>query len=214
MCAVRVGLFTAVSYEYWLMAVVVGFHCDKEPAKLRSSPGKRPLSRRLVSSVKCIWRSNVFDVDVIDICIIVNINLYRRIYTTRWIRWKCSRRRASTPASSVYRAAACARCVMLRRQRRNTPHPVGTERFPDDALTLLVGRQERHPACKKLSGAVLAWLSVWSEVQTCIWPSWCHCHLLSLASVKSRLVIGFAFLLPAHPGSPGQRAVKRVCVCQ
>ena len=56
MCAVRVGLFTAVSYEYWLMAVVVGFHCDKEPAKLRSSPGKRPLSRRLVSSVKCIWR--------------------------------------------------------------------------------------------------------------------------------------------------------------
>jgi len=28
-----------------------------------------------------------------------------------------------------------------------------------------------HPACKKLSGGVLAWLSVWSEVQTCIWPS-------------------------------------------
>jgi len=39
------------------------------------------------------------------------------------------------------------------------------------ALTLLVGRQEGHPACKKLSGGVLAWLSVWSEMQTCIWPS-------------------------------------------
>ena len=39
------------------------------------------------------------------------------------------------------------------------------------ALTLLVGWQEGHPACKKLSGGVLAWLSVWSEVQTCIWPS-------------------------------------------
>jgi len=39
------------------------------------------------------------------------------------------------------------------------------------ALTLLVGRQERHPTCKKLSGGVLAWLSVWSEVQTCIWLS-------------------------------------------
>jgi len=41
------------------------------------------------------------------------------------------------------------------------------------ALTLLVGRQEGHPACKKQSGEVLAWLSlsVWSEVQTCIWPS-------------------------------------------
>jgi len=39
------------------------------------------------------------------------------------------------------------------------------------ALTLLVGRQEGHPACKNLSGEVLAWLSVWSEVQTCIWSS-------------------------------------------
>jgi len=28
-----------------------------------------------------------------------------------------------------------------------------------------------YPACKKLSGGVLAWLSVWSKVQTCIWPS-------------------------------------------
>jgi len=79
------------------------------------------------------------------------------------------------------------------------------------ALTLLVGRQEGHPACKKLSGWMLAWLSVWSEVQTCICPSWCHCHSLSLSSVKSRF--GFTFLVPAHPGSPGQRAIKRVCVC-
>ena len=59
------------------------------------------------------------------------------------------------------------------------------------ALTLLVGWQEGHPACKKLSSEVLAWLSVWSEVQTCKWPSWCHCHLLSLAPVKSRLVLPF-----------------------
>jgi len=35
----------------------------------------------------------------------------------------------------------------------------------------LAGRQEGHPACKKLSGGVLAWLSVCSEVQTCIWPA-------------------------------------------
>jgi len=39
------------------------------------------------------------------------------------------------------------------------------------ALTLLVGRQEGHPVSKKLSGGVLAWLSVWSDVQKCIWPS-------------------------------------------
>ena len=60
---------------------------------------------------------------------------------------------------------------------------------------LLVGRQEGHPACRKLSGGVLAWLSVWSKMQTCIWPSWCHCHSLSLASVKSRLVLPFWYRL-------------------
>jgi len=32
-------------------------------------------------------------------------------------------------------------------------------------LTLLVGRQEEHPACKKISDEVLAWLSVCSVVQ-------------------------------------------------
>ena len=63
------------------------------------------------------------------------------------------------------------------------------------ALTLLAGRQEGHPACKKMSGGMLAWLSIWSEVQTCIWPSWCHCHSLSLASVKSRLVLPFWYRL-------------------
>jgi len=37
--------------------------------------------------------------------------------------------------------------------------------FAFSALTLLVGWQEGHPACKKLSGGILAWLSVWAEVQ-------------------------------------------------
>ena len=31
-------------------------------------------------------------------------------------------------------------------------------------------------------------------------------------SCFSKIQIGFAFLVLAHPGSPGQRAVKRVCV--
>ena len=78
------------------------------------------------------------------------------------------------------------------------------------ALTLLVGRQEGHPACKKLSCEVLAWLSAWSKVQTCTRPSWCHCH--STVSCFSKIQIGFTFLVPAHLGSPGQRADKRVCV--
>jgi len=37
------------------------------------------------------------------------------------------------------------------------------------ALTLLVGQQEGHSVCKKLSGGMLAWLCVWVKVQVCIW---------------------------------------------
>jgi len=33
------------------------------------------------------------------------------------------------------------------------------------ALTLLVGRQEGYPACKKLSVGMMAWLYVWVKVQ-------------------------------------------------
>jgi len=32
-------------------------------------------------------------------------------------------------------------------------------------------------------------------------------------SCSSKIQIAFTFLVPARPGSPGQRAVKRVCVC-
>ena len=55
------------------------------------------------------------------------------------------------------------------------------KQFSFSAMTLLVGRQEGHPACKKLSSGVMAWLSV--------------CHSLSLASVKSRLVLPFWYRL-------------------
>ena len=82
------------------------------------------------------------------------------------------------------------------------------------ALTLLVGRQEGHPACKKLSGGVLAWLSVWSEAQTCICSSWCHCHSLSLASVKSRVVLPFWYRLTwVVPDKGPLNGCVCVCVC-
>ena len=71
------------------------------------------------------------------------------------------------------------------------------------ALTLLVGQQEGQPACKKLSGGVLAWLSAWNEVQTCIWLSWCHYHSLSLAPVQSR------FFCLSGTGSPGYSRYSR-----
>jgi len=75
------------------------------------------------------------------------------------------------------------------------------------AMTLLVGQQEGHPARKNLNDEVLAWLSVWSEVHmTCIWSSWCYCHPIISASVKSRMVYPSAYL-----GSPGKKAVKRLC---
>ena len=32
-------------------------------------------------------------------------------------------------------------------------------------------------------------------------------------SCFSKIQIGFTFLVPADPGSPGKRAVKRACVC-
>ena len=41
-------------------------------------------------------------------------------------------------------------------------------------------------------------------------------QLMSLpltVSCFSKIQIGFTFLVPAHPGSPGQGAVKRLCVC-
>jgi len=64
---------------------------------------------------------------------------------------------------------------------------------------------------KKLSGGVLAWLSVWSELQTCIRPSWCHCHSLSLASVKSRLILPFWYRLIRVV--PEDKEPLNVCVC-
>jgi len=64
---------------------------------------------------------------------------------------------------------------------------------------MLVERQEGHPACKKLSGGVLAWSSVCSEVQL---------HMAQLmplpitASCFSKIQIGLTFLVPVHLSSP------------
>jgi len=60
---------------------------------------------------------------------------------------------------------------------------------------------------------VLAWLSVWSKVQTCIGPTAQLMPLPLTVSCFSKIQNDFTFLVPAHSGSPGQRAVKRVRVC-
>jgi len=78
------------------------------------------------------------------------------------------------------------------------------------ALTLLVGRQEGHPACK--NRVVGCWRGYLLERGADL-------HMAQLmplpltVSCFSKVQIGFTFLVPAHPGGPGQRAVKRVCVC-
>ena len=67
----------------------------------------------------------------------------------------------------------------------------------------------------KLSGGVLASLSVWSEMETCIQPSWCHCYSLSLASVKPRLVLPFWYrLTPVVPENGPLNGCVCVCVIQ
>ena len=79
------------------------------------------------------------------------------------------------------------------------------------ALTLLVGRQEGHPACKKLE---------WSGagVVICL-EQGADLHMAQLiplpltVSCFSKIQIGFIFLVLAHLGSPRKKAVKRVCVC-
>ena len=79
------------------------------------------------------------------------------------------------------------------------------------ALTLLVGRQEGHPACKKTE-----W---WGAGMVICLQRGADLHMAQLmplpltVSCFSKIQIGFTFLVPAQPGSPGQKAVKWVCVC-
>ena len=73
----------------------------------------------------------------------------------------------------------------------------------------LGGRKGIRPV-KKLSGGVLVWLSLeqGADLHTAqLMP------LPLIVSCFSEIKIGFTFLVPARPGSPGQRAVKRMCVC-
>jgi len=75
----------------------------------------------------------------------------------------------------------------------------------------LVGRQEGHPACKKTE-----W---WGAGVVICLERGADLHMAQLmplpltVSCFSKIQIDFTFLVPAHPGSPVKRAVKRVCVC-
>jgi len=74
-------------------------------------------------------------------------------------------------------------------------------------LALLVGRQERHPACKKIE-----WWGVGVVICLELGAALHMAQLIPLpltVSCFSKIQIGFTFLVLVHPGSPR----KRVCVC-
>jgi len=79
--------------------------------------------------------------------------------------------------------------------------------FAFSALTLLVGWQEWHPACKK------QW---WGAGMVICLELGADLHMAQLmplpltVSCFYKIQIGFTFLVPADLGSPGKRAVKRV----
>ena len=71
---------------------------------------------------------------------------------------------------------------------------------------LLVGWQEGHLACKKLSGVVIS-LERGADLHIAqLMP------LPPTVSCFSKIQIGFTFLVPAHLVSPGQRPLNG-CVC-
>ena len=83
--------------------------------------------------------------------------------------------------------------------------------FAFSALTQLVGRQEGHPACRKTE-----W---WGAVVVICLERGADLRMAQLMPLpltvccSSKIQIGFTFLVPAYPGSSGQRTVKRVYVC-
>jgi len=82
--------------------------------------------------------------------------------------------------------------------------------FAFSALTLLVGRQEGHPACKKTewwgAGVVICLERGADLYMAQLMP------LPLTVSCFSKIQIGFTFLVPAHPGSPGKGPLNG-CVC-
>ena len=76
------------------------------------------------------------------------------------------------------------------------------------ALALLVGRQEGHPACKKTE-----W---WGAGVVICLERGADLHMAQLmplpltVSCFSKIQIGFTFVVAAHLGNPGKRAIKRV----
>ena len=77
------------------------------------------------------------------------------------------------------------------------------------ALTLLVGRQEGHPACKNWMWATGMVICLeWGTMDLLLWSSWCQCHSATPWSLAAVNPEWFTFLVLAYPGCPGKMAIK------
>ena len=80
------------------------------------------------------------------------------------------------------------------------------------ALSVLVGWQEGHPACKK-NGVMRCWHGYLSGVR------WNDLYMVQLMPLPPHHLLlqqnpeQFILLVPAYPDCPGKKAIKRLCVC-
>jgi len=128
-------------------------------------------------------------------------------------RWQC---RPVDDDRVGRRLVAIATALLIATSTDNThTHPEQSHCFSSynlsrafSAVTLLVGRQEGHPACKKTE-----WSGAGMVVCQQLGADLHMAQLMPLPLTVScfrKIQIGFTFLVPAHLGSPGQRVVKRV----
>jgi len=108
---------------------------------------------------------------------------------------------------NMSRLSVCV-CLSVHDHISGTSRPIFTKFFVHityafSALTLLVGRQEGHPACKKTER--------WGAGVVVCMERGADLHMAQLmplpltVSCFSKIQIGFTFLVPAHPVSPGKR---------
>jgi len=114
------------------------------------------------------------------------MQFFNKYFTVCWKWYKTGCEHLNKWSHTVHRMASFS--ITLKRHFCETISFIVDYTSPSESVTTTpcmsclqcfdtVGCQEEHPACKKMGGEVLVWLSVWSEVQiVCIWSRWCHCH--------------------------------------
>jgi len=121
----------------------------------------------------------------------------------RWTPWWCIETKRQTESLSPHSTCSHPHIVVRSSQTCHNDIVIisNIEAFPLNALTLLVGSQEGHPARKKtewwVAGMVIC-LERGADLHMAqLMP------LLLTVSCFSRIQIGFTVLVPAHLGSPG-----------